>query len=67
MKEIEVLYDCLGKLEEAYQAECVNYQESLAINQARMRLGSAIAKIEALLTQPAPHKEEVGVSRTIAD
>lgn len=51
IKEIEDFYRCLGRLEEAYQAECSSPQNYLAINEARVGVESAICKIETLLEQ----------------
>ena len=51
MKDIDDLYDCLEQLEEAYRQESLNWQNSMVVNQARLKLENAIAKIEKLLNQ----------------
>ncbi|MDT8900302.1 hypothetical protein [Anaeroselena agilis] len=60
IKEIDDFYSCLGKLEEAYQTESSNSQNSLAINEARLKLESAISKVEILLTELISLKEVLG-------
>lgn len=51
MKAIDDLYDCLGRLEEAYRPESSNSQSGLAVNEARLKLEAAISRIEILLAQ----------------
>lgn len=49
VKEIEDLYSCLGRLEEAYQTEFSDLQQCLAINEARLNVETAVSKLETLL------------------
>lgn len=49
MKELDHLYDCLGKLEEAYCVNIQNHPENTLVFEAQLRLNGAIAEIAALL------------------
>ncbi len=51
VKEIEDLYSCLGRLEEAYQTEFSDLQQCLAINEARLKVETAVSKLEKMLTE----------------
>lgn len=59
MEAIDDLYYYLVKLEEAYSIEGINYQDYLAINEARAKLESAISNIEIILTESNSPKESV--------
>lgn len=59
MKAIDDLYYYLVKLEEAYSTEGINYQDYLAINEAREKLESAISNIEIILTESNLPKDPV--------
>ncbi len=50
-KEIEELYGCLARLEEAYKTEAANSQSAIAVDEARLKLELAVSRIEELLTQ----------------
>lgn len=56
-KEIDDLYCYLEKLEEAYRIENSNYQDSLALTEARIKADVAISNIEILLTKFHLQKE----------
>ncbi len=66
VKEIEDLYSCLGRLEEAYQTEFSNLQQCLAINEARLKVKTAVSNLETLLIklkQTAPSTGESVANR----
>lgn len=56
-KEIDDLYCYLEKLEEAYHADSLNYQDYLAQNEARAKVDVSISNIENLLTKLYLRKE----------